>query len=856
MRPVRLELKGFTAFREPQEIDFQGLDLFAIAGSTGSGKSSILDAVTYALFGYVERVGRQVGQLISQGQPRMAVTLEFATGDERYRVTRTTPTRGATRILLDRWEDGEWRQAGEGADRVREADAMIRRAIGLDYEAFTRSVLLPQGRFAEFLVGDAKDRRSILTELLGLELFERLAQRTGVLRRDATAVAEASQRLLETEYAGLTEEGVATAEGAAKTAAAREDALGSSEARVRQIAERWAKTEGELRDLASCADDARQGSEIARGTADAMRILAPELAEARDELRRSTKEATAAAKSAERAQATLAKAEGEWGRAEDLTALRVRAENLVALREEVEAAEEELKAARRAEPGLARALVEAERTLAARVADGEAAMEALEAARREVDETTHADLVAAVRAGIRVGDTCPVCGGTVTMLPKARAVRTLDRAKTLLARAEQKAVTSNEALLAARAARDAAEGETREREREVQRIDKELGKRRDDLAMLEAQLADAFGGRLPTDPVVSVDGRLGHLEGLRTAAEEGAAKVQTLRDTVLRVERQHGVLLARVGEARVRLEAVPVSRILERARAAGGEDLVLPGLPSIAALKDDAGALEAAADGLAEALERLVGDLEALAERRRAGEAEVLSEAREAVGGLVEPAGSLADLVEAVAEGRRAAAAERATAEMEAHRARERLVNAGKLVGEIAELRRRAERFDALAKELRADRIIAFLQLEALQILAAAGSEHLATLSGGRYRLRFDEDEFFVVDTWNGEETRSARTLSGGETFLASLGLALALSEQVGSLSVSERARLDSLFLDEGFGTLDPETLEVVVEAIEQLGGDGRMVGVITHVQELAIRLPARIDVEKSPRGSRLEIVT
>jgi len=72
---------------------------------------------------------------------------------------------------------------------------------------------------------------------------------------------------------------------------------------------------------------------------------------------------------------------------------------------------------------------------------------------------------------------------------------------------------------------------------------------------------------------------------------------------------------------------------------------------------------------------------------------------------------------------------------------------------------------------------------------------------------------------------------------------------------VTEKARLDSLFLDEGFGTLDPETLEVVVDAIEQLGGDGRMVGVITHVQELAIRLPARIEVEKSPRGSTLRVV-
>lgn len=108
-----------------------------------------------------------------------------------------------------------------------------------------------------------------------------------------------------------------------------------------------------------------------------------------------------------------------------------------------------------------------------------------------------------------------------------------------------------------------------------------------------------------------------------------------------------------------------------------------------------------------------------------------------------------------------------------------------------------------------------------------------------------------MVDRWNGDEERTVRTLPGGETFLASLSLALALSEQVRSLSITERARLDSLFLDEGFGTLDPDSLRVVQDAIEQLGGDGRLVGVITHVRDLAEALP-RIEVEKSTRGSRL----
>ena len=110
------------------------------------------------------------------------------------------------------------------------------------------------------------------------------------------------------------------------------------------------------------------------------------------------------------------------------------------------------------------------------------------------------------------------------------------------------------------------------------------------------------------------------------------------------------------------------------------------------------------------------------------------------------------------------------------------------------------------------------------------------------------------MDTWNGDDERSVRTLSGGETFLASLALALALADQVRAISVTDRAGLDSLFLDEGFGTLDPESLRTVIDAIEQLGGDGRLVGVITHVRELAEQFP-RVEVEKSPRGSRVAFV-
>jgi exonuclease SbcC len=115
-------------------------------------------------------------------------------------------------------------------------------------------------------------------------------------------------------------------------------------------------------------------------------------------------------------------------------------------------------------------------------------------------------------------------------------------------------------------------------------------------------------------------------------------------------------------------------------------------------------------------------------------------------------------------------------------------------------------------------------------------------------------DDFFVVDHDNGRERRRADTLSGGETFLTSLALALQLSEQV--QRAAGAVRLDSLFIDEGFGTLDADTLATVSDAILQLGRGHRMVGIITHVQELTAALPARIEVVRGADGSKIGVVS
>lgn len=124
-------------------------------------------------------------------------------------------------------------------------------------------------------------------------------------------------------------------------------------------------------------------------------------------------------------------------------------------------------------------------------------------------------------------------------------------------------------------------------------------------------------------------------------------------------------------------------------------------------------------------------------------------------------------------------------------------------------------------------------------------SRTFSQMSSGQYGF---SSQFQVVDRSSGQ-TRKPNTLSGGESFLASLSLALALSELVGRRG----GRLEAFFLDEGFGTLSPEALDRALDALEELATSGRMIGVISHVGLVAERIEKVWHVTRTPEGSRLE---
>ncbi len=201
-----------------------------------------------------------------------------------------------------------------------------------------------------------------------------------------------------------------------------------------------------------------------------------------------------------------------------------------------------------------------------------------------------------------------------------------------------------------------------------------------------------------------------------------------------------------------------------------------------------------------------------------------------------------------------------ATAHAEAHLTQ--VHNNRKRARELDEQARAHEQQARIAHELtlllRANNFEKWLCGEALELLVAAASKTLHDLSDGQYELALSaKSEIEVIDYAEAAMRRSVRTLSGGETFQAALALSLALSDQVAGLAATAARSLDSIFLDEGFGTLDPATLDTVATTLERLavGGD-RMVGIVTHVPALADRVPVRFDVTRDGAGSHIAKAT
>ncbi|MEA1904070.1 MAG: SMC family ATPase [Actinomycetota bacterium] len=786
MRPLRIRAEGFSAYRSPVNVDLGGVEFFSLSGATGAGKSSLIDAMVFALYGRVPRLGgNTVAPAISAGADRARVALDFEVDGDSYTAVRLIQrsSRGGASVKEARLQKGD-EVLADGADDVTRA---VEDLLHLRFEDFVRTVVLPQGEFARFLTAPKAERQSLLRKLLGLDIYSQVrslartresvaidraevarARLGGIEAPDVAEVKSAKSRLSTLESLSKSiveaEANLGQLEADRKTAEAVESASTQDLAKLEAL-----RAPDRLEELDHLASDARERLEgFAAELFDAERVVV----------------ASEVALSEFPAEEVLL---GQLEERRRLAELETRAVDLdlSSAAKSLESAEADLVKGRRVAGGL---------------------QEELSSAR--ISHAAHA-----LTANLVVGEPCPVCEHQVDRIPEGEVPAELAGLE----------AAYSEAVAA------------------VDRLSNEAGAARSALAKVEATRSELD---------VQIDALSRSL---------GDAPSADKIDEALTRRRELSDQLAKAGEARTTLETKTrkvqggLEELSESIRTIGRD--LMAARQTVAALDPPLPESEDAIVQWKELMSWRDGALvlagekqsEARVQATQAGTAvDVFSEEIEA--GLreagIEPVKPYAVGVTRQLEITRNLVEEHCKAAAEAKQL-ETTIAASMSESKVA---------GALSNHLKANGFERWLMAGAMSDLVAGANGLLAQLSDGGHSLRSDEGgSFTIVDHRNANEERSVSTLSGGETFLVSLALALSLAE---TLAAAGGADLDAIILDEGFGTLDDESLEIVAMVLEELSGDGFVVGVITHVKELASRAPVRFEVSRGPGGATVTVAS
>jgi len=856
MIPVRLQIRGFLSYYDPVDLDFSGIDLACISGSNGAGKSSLLDAITWALFGEARRRDDAIINHRSQKENRPAeVILDFDYEDARYRVQRSKQKDKTTALDFFILSDDEsWKPLTEAT--LRATEERIRQTLRLDYETFINASFFLQGKADQFAQQRPADRKRILASILGLEMWEEYKEETIRDRRKRELDLAACEGALTDINAELDEEEQRKTELARlqKDYDTRNELVQANRKILDQQRVIGAQLDSEKVQLE------KQDAEIRRLQAeldqkvDDLRERQEEQRQFREQLA-NEQEINAGYERWLDLQKKLAAMDAvalnfhqyEIKRQEPLLTIEREGAALQAELNSLAARETEMKALESRLPDLQRQAAESEKAVQA--CEGQLALRpTLEADQKQLQaEKARAQAENVVlkaemedldtrRQTLREvsGSACPTCEKPLADEERERIIGDLTARGT--AKAE---VYRNNLKILEQCEKDFKEKETSLVS--LQRVEAEL--------KLQQRLFDSRSDEVKRAA-----------EALEKWKNEGLSRLEILRKTV---ENKKYAQDARgqVSEIDAELKKLGYDAAAHaELRAAEEQDRPF---------QQRKNALDQAKSALVP-LEREITDLERSIDAAENHLQQLQQENRENRKAFNERLAATPDL-EDMERGQRALQEEvnqlltrvgyaknrvevlSQVKEQKAAREEEKL----QILNLIAHLK-------MLEKAFGKDGIPALLIEQALPEIEAHANEVLDQLSGGLMRLSFvtqreyrdakreDRKETLDIIISSSAEERAYELFSGGEAFRINFAVRLALSRMLASRA---GARLQTLVIDEGFGSQDAEGRQRLIEAINFVRDKFAKILVITHLEELKDAFSARIEVTKTPNGSMVQVV-